>query len=152
MRKRIDLSDAEVERILSTEEEIVPSPRFFANVMHAVEHEAALRASRFTAPSTPFPWRIFLLGGAACLALPCWMLALALLAPAQANIAAAAQPHWAQMASMLVEKYVAFATALPLDWQQVGATALHHAAQMGVGWLLLIVLLSWMQMQWSVRA
>ena len=152
MRKRIDLSDAEVERILSTEEEVVPSSRFSANVMHAVEHEAALRASRFTAPSTPFPWRIFLLGVSACLALPCLMLVLALLSPAQANVAAAAQPHWAQMVAMLVEKYVAFATALPPDWQQVSAAALHHAVQMDAVWLLLMVLFICANVRWSARA
>ena len=41
----------ELDRILSTERSVTPSPGFAHSVMRAVRHEAA------TPPAIPFPWR-----------------------------------------------------------------------------------------------
>jgi hypothetical protein len=45
------MSHDEIDRILSREEEILPSSGFAASVMDAVRHEAAVP------PPIPFPWR-----------------------------------------------------------------------------------------------
>ncbi len=43
--------DSDLERILSNEEEILPSSGFAASVLEAVQHEAA------APPPIPFPWK-----------------------------------------------------------------------------------------------
>jgi len=54
----------DLDRILSTEQEIIPSSGFAASVMDAVRREAE------APPPIPFPWKRALLGlSAACLAL-----------------------------------------------------------------------------------
>jgi hypothetical protein len=43
--------DAEIDRILATEEELIPTSGFMASVMERVEEEAAVP------PPIPFPWK-----------------------------------------------------------------------------------------------
>jgi hypothetical protein len=48
--------DAELDRILATEEELIPSSGFMASVMERVQEEAAVP------PPIPFPWKRFIPG------------------------------------------------------------------------------------------
>ncbi len=152
MRERSHWNDAEVDRVLSTDEEVRPSEGFAASVLRAVEREAALRASLAVEPSISFPWHIFLPGMAFCLALPCFMLVLALRDSASASMQVQIQIHWVQVSTMLAERYADLMTHLPEDLQQVGVEVAHHAVQMGAGWVLFALVLSWASVQWSVRA
>jgi hypothetical protein len=56
MRRSIrhDENDGEIDRILSREDEILPSSGFSASVMDAVRREAAAAAAP---PPIPFPWK-----------------------------------------------------------------------------------------------
>ena len=156
MRERSHWNDAEIDRVLSTDEEVRPSVGFAASVLRAVEDEAALRAALAEEPSIPFPWHIFLTGMAACLALPCLMLVLAWRDSGSTSVPVPTQPLWAQATTALAERFAALMTNLPVDLQQVGMEAahraVHQAAQMGAGWMLLALVLSWASVQWSVRA
>ena len=51
-----DRIDAEIDRILATEEELIPSSGFLASVMERVEQESAVP------PPIPFPWKRFVPG------------------------------------------------------------------------------------------
>jgi hypothetical protein len=152
MRERIYLSDDDIDRALSAEEPLLPSSGFAASVLDAVQREAALRAPLAPEPSIPFPWHIFLSGLAACLVLPGLWIALVVRATAQTGMQVEAQPHWAKLTSALLEKYVAWMTALPVDLQQAGMDAVHRAVQMGAGWVILALVLSWVSVQWSASA
>jgi hypothetical protein len=65
------LKDEEIDRILASEEDILPSSGFHASVMEAIHREAS------TPPPIPFPWRRAWPGFAAAallgaFALPLW--------------------------------------------------------------------------------
>lgn len=152
MRQGIHVNDAELDRILAEDSDILPSHGFTAAVMCAVHREAAMHAPNTQKLSIPFPWHIFLPWLAACLALPCMMLVLALHGPAQSTTQTALQPHWAQVAPTFAEKDVAEMTALSLDFSQAYTEMTRRATQMGGGWLLPLVLLGWMDIQWTTRA
>ncbi len=156
MRERSHWNDAEIDRVLSTDEAVQPSDGFAASVLRAVEVEAALRAPLAAEPSIPFPWHIFLTGMAACLALPCLMLVLAWRDSGSTSVPVPTQPHWAQAMTALAERFAALMVNLPADMQQAGMEAahraVHQAAQMGASWVLLALVLSWVSVQWSVRA
>ncbi len=151
MREGNNLTDAELDRILADERAMQPSSSFAASVMDAVQREAAMHPPMHE-PSIPFPWHIFLPGMAACLALPCLMLVLALRDSASASVQVQIQMHWVQGATVLAERYADLMANLPADLQQAGMEAVHHAAQMGAGWVLFALVLSWASVQWSVRA
>lgn len=57
------MRDNDLERVLSAEEEIVPSSGFVSSVMDAVHREAS------APPPIPFPWKWAMPGLAACLLL-----------------------------------------------------------------------------------
>ena len=156
MRERSHWNDAEIDRVLSTDEAVQPSDGFAASVLRAVEVEAALRAPLAAEPSIPFPWHIFLTGMAACLALPCLMLVLAWRDSGSTSVPVPTQPHWAQAMTALAERFAALMVNLPADMQQAGMEAahraVHQAAQMGASWVFLALVLSWVSVQWSVRA
>lgn len=73
----------ELDRILSREQPLSPSPRFAATVMAAVRAEAAVP------PPLPFPWKPALAGLAACVPATVWLCWAALRSGAQGGPAAA---------------------------------------------------------------
>ena len=152
MRERSHWNDAEIDRVLSTDEAVRPSAGFAASVLRAVEVEAALRAALAEEPSIPFPWHIFLTGLAACLALPCLMLVLAWRDSGSTSVPVQAPAQWAQATTALAERFAALMVNLPADMQQAGMEAAHRAVQAGAGWVLLALVLSWVGVQCSVRA
>lgn len=84
MRRYIGNDEGEMDRILSREEEILPSSGFALSVMDAVRREAA------APPPIPFPWRRALPGlvvgiGAVALVLVAIMRAIALLGGTRAT-------------------------------------------------------------------
>jgi hypothetical protein len=106
----------DLDRVLSSEIEIVPSPGFARSVMAAVRREAA------APPPIPFPWMLALPGLLACIVAIVWPLMVAFRTPAQQS---------ASVVTLTVTKW--------LD----GALPLVDSAQMfGVGWLLLGLLLT----------
>ncbi len=90
------MSDSDLDRILSNEEEILPSSGFAASVMEAVQREAA------APPPIPFPWKRALPGlCAATLALIAVIAtSIQLLSRALAHPSTAAKWHTAILATL----------------------------------------------------
>jgi len=86
----------DLDLLLSREEDLVPSSGFVAEVMDAVQREAA------TPPQIPFPWKRALAGLAASI--------LALIALSQTAVAASA--NWIALALLLSLVSVRFARRL----------------------------------------
>jgi hypothetical protein len=70
------MNPEDLDRLLSNQEDIVPSSGFVANVMDAVERAAS------TPPPIPFPWKYALPGLTACLIALAALAFLALRSPA----------------------------------------------------------------------
>jgi hypothetical protein len=106
----------ELDRILSSESEIVPSPGFARSVMAAVRREAAVP------PPIPFPWMLALPGLLSCIIAIVWPLILAMRTPAQ------------ESASVV--------TSTLTKWLEGVLPLVDSARMFGVGWLLLGLLLT----------
>jgi hypothetical protein len=106
----------ELDRVLSSEIDIVPSPGFARSVMAAVRSEAA------ALPPIPFPWMLALPGLLSCIVAIVWPLVVAIRTPAQ------------ESASVVTSTFT--------KWLE-GAVPLVDSAQMfGAGWVLLGLLLT----------
>jgi len=121
------MKDHELDRILSTQEDLVPSSGFVKNVMDAVRQEAA------APPPIPFPWRRALPG-----------LILCVLAVVAGGVIAVLRP-WPQRVYPAPEP--SFWTGL---WSDL--TALLSAANIGgLGWIVLALLLTFASVMLPLR-
>ena len=122
-----DIEEYAIDRILSrnfsnagSNKNILPSSGFAASVMDTVQREAA------TPPSIPFPWKIFLPGLVASLVLlVAGIVSVARSGSEQTNLQSA-------YVSLLADKWIAMLTQV-----------FQHSVEMGVGWVLLALLLSY---------
>jgi hypothetical protein len=115
----------ELDRVLSREPEIVPSPGFSSSVMAAVRTEAA------ALPPIPFPWRVAMPGLAVFGIAIVWNLIDVLRAQTQAVSAASSNlMHWIDSISPLLIRAGAF----------------------GAGWVLLAFLLTFacLKVTWHI--
>ena len=117
------MSHDEIDRILSHDEELLPSSGFAASVMDAVRREAAVP------PPIPFPWKRALPGLAA------WVVALVaaiLGGVSQLGHPAAAAPLWA-------------------NWAALFDRALEGAEMVGAGWITMALFLAWASVALSMH-
>ena len=118
----------EIDRILSREEEILPSSGFVASVMEAVRREAV------APPPIPFPWKR---------ALPCVALAgLALVIGVIEVVVTLTQ---------LVRQASAPALSTPSPWMSALTPIVQQATQPGVAWILLALLVTLASVTFSLR-
>lgn len=108
------MRNADFDRILSKEEEILPSSGFAASVMEAVAREAA------APPPIPFPWKRALPGLTA--------VGLALVSII--------------VASILLLHHGVPSQPLPAEWHSALASLLQASKALGVNWIALALLLS----------
>jgi len=113
----------DLDRILSTEQALLPSSGFLASVMDAVGTEAA------APPPIPFPWKRALPGLAVA--------ALALLAALAVGISVLLQGSAAQ--------------PVPPDLSSAIGSFMEVAQTVGAGWILLGLLLSFVLVKLSMR-
>ena len=111
----------ELDRLLSEEEDIVPSSGFVASVMDAVRQQAA------APPPIPFPWKRALPGLAACALALLWLLVVGI---------------------MGFSRGAALAPAAP---PPVIVRILEAASAAGVGWIALALLVSLVSVTLSMR-
>jgi hypothetical protein len=112
------MRDDDLDRILSRDDEIVPSSGFVPAVMDAVRREAA------TPPAIPFPWRRALPGLGA----------------------------WAVTLAAMVAAWLGW-TGAPAGPETVPALAglVEAADSLGAGWILLVLLMSFLSVKLSMR-
>lgn len=115
------MRDDELDRILSGNDEIVPSSGFAGEVMEGVRREAS------APPAIPFPWKRALPGLAA------WVVALVAL------IIAGVRYPWGESAG----------TALAVNSELTAIV--DAAASVGVGWCALALLVSFVSVKLSMR-
>jgi len=108
------MRDADLDRILSKEEEILPSSGFAASVMEAVQREAA------APPPIPFPWKRALPGLCAA------GLMLVLIV----------------VASVPLLRHGAASRPLPAQWLSAVASIIEGWETVGANWLALALVLS----------
>lgn len=108
------MNSDELDRILSEEKELLPSPRFAGTVMRAVRSEAA------APPPIPFPWKRAGLGIAA------WLIAMGFVLVASIASLSGQSPAHAR------------ADTLPATWVAI----LQVAKMTGAGWITLALVLS----------
>ncbi len=116
----------EIDRILSREEEVLPSSGFSASVMEAVRREAALP------PPIPFPWTRALPG--------LLVAALALVAVGLVFAAGLAQSLREGGGAPLAGR-----------WQSAVTAILNGAATPTVGWTCAVLFLTWVSVTFSLR-
>ncbi len=117
------MRDSDLDRILSKEEEILPSSGFAASVMETVQREAA------SPPPIPFPWKRALPGlSAAGLALVSLF-----------------------VASILLLGRGAISEPLPAEWSSWFASLLQASKTLGANWIALSLLLSLASVKLSMR-
>lgn len=120
------MKDPEIDRILSAQDEILPSSGFTASVMEAVRREAS------APPPIPFPWKR---------ALPVLLLAVfAMVLILVVGVAVIAQSSKEPLAPQLATSWPSVLTLLP---QGVLGTA--------VGWTALALLLTFVSVKVSMR-
>ena len=154
-------NDAELDRILSrslsrnlsSNGEIVPSSGFAASVMERVQREAAMQAPEFA--SIPFPWSRALPGLVVCLLLAVGMMVSLMRTGVQAGQQLGMQASISTHLSLLAANFATnFATHVSADvstrMTELLTEGLHHATQMGAGWVLLALLFSWVTVQFSL--
>jgi len=122
------MSDARIDRILSRQDEILPSSGFVASVMEAVQREAT------APPPIPFPWKR---------ALPCLALGiLALVVVLAGGVAAVAQILRGSFAPHI-------STSLPLP--SAVTSFAHGSMGSAAGWAGLALLLAFVSVKLSMR-
>lgn len=126
-----DLNQEALERILSKEEEIIPSSGFVASVMDAVRQEASAPAP------IPFPWKWALPGLVVCVGLIVFCLVRFIAGGAQVGSSVAAGFSFERFLEMIPHRSVDAPIALGIEW---GALA-----------LLLSLFSVWLSMRISVR-
>ena len=125
------MKDHELDRILSAEQDIVPSANFARNVMDKVRMEAS------APPPIPFPWKRALPGGILCVLAVVAVLVTAVLRPGPQRVPEVSGPSmftglWANLLSGLGE-------------------LLRAANAGGLGWILLALLLTFVSVKLSLR-
>ncbi len=141
--------DRSLSRILSPGAEMVPSSGFAASVLERVQHETAMQASEST--SIPFPWSRALPGLIVCLVLTVGMIASLMRTGVQAGPQTGMQASYTVHLSLLASNFATnFATDVAARLTELLTDGLHHAIQMGAGWVLLALLFSWVTMQFSL--
>jgi hypothetical protein len=117
------MRDDDLDRILSQEEEILPSSGFAASVMDAVRQESSMPAP------IPFPWKRALPGVVAA--------ALTLVLAVVATVA-----HWNRGSEV---------QRLPAEWWPIIARSVEVATSTGMGWIALALLLTLVSVMFSLR-
>jgi hypothetical protein len=117
------MKNPDLDRILSKEEEILPSSGFAASVMEAVHREAAVP------PPIPFPWKRALPG--LC------VVALTLVSLITASI--------------LLLIHGAPGQSIPRQWLTASASIIAASRNMGVAWILVALLLSFASVQLAMH-
>jgi len=125
------MRDPELDRILSTEQDIVPSANFARNVMDKVRMEAS------APPPIPFPWKRALPGIILCVLAVVAVFVTAVLRPRPQRVLPAAGP------SMF--------TGLWADLLSGVGELLRAANAGGFGWILLALLLTFVSVKLSLR-
>lgn len=124
------MKDPELDRILSTEQEIVPSENFARNVMEKVRMEAS------APPPIPFPWKRALPGVILCVLAIAAVFVTAVLRPAPQRLPEVSGPSmftglWANLSGL--------------------GELLRAANAGGLGWILLALLLTFVSVKLSLR-
>jgi len=122
------MSDAEMDRILFRQDEILPSSGFAASVMEAVRREAA------APPPIPFPWKRAL----PFLVIAALVLAVVVVAGVAVIVQVCREPSWSQVAST-----PSLRTTLMPMWQGTTSTT--------VGWIVLALLTALVSVKVSMR-
>lgn len=173
MRDGAQMNDDPLDQILAAEEEIVPSSGFAASVMAAVQREATMNAQMSPPPWIPFPWRLAFLGAVACLLLVGGGIASIARMSLWIGLPISPQAHVGVQSQVEVQSQLQ--AAMPagqshlLAWVMNGTTnlanlvvdqatqlpdqmmhAMQQAARMGLGWLLVALLLSYVTVELSM--
>lgn len=117
------MKNGDLDRILSQQEEILPSSGFVASVMEAVQLEAV------APPPIPFPWKRALPG---------------LTATGLSFVSIV-------VASILLLNHGAAAQPLPTEWLPALASLLQASKTLGANWIALALLLSLASVKLSMR-
>lgn len=125
-----DENDGEIDRILSREDEIIPSSGFSASVMDAVRREAAAAAAP---PPIPFPWLRALPG-------------LVLAGVTLILVLVAGVVEVAQLARASTSTSAQFSLALP----PALSSALNRGVESAALWAVLALLATWVSVKLSM--
>ena len=117
------MRDADLDRLLSKEEEILPSSGFAASVMEAVQREAA------APPPIPFPWKRALPGLCAAVL----MLALVI------------------VASIVLLVHKPGAPPIPAEWRAALVSIVEAWKSFGANWIALALVLSFASVKLSMH-